>query len=957
MKSTRCARQLALLLLAAAISTLCGCTPDQEASLTVWVANDMVSLTDRTQRFDDHVILDPGRGAIRLFAAANEIVSFQLVIDAGPTGTEGVTVSFSTLSGSRGAKIAAGSTKAFRMLPIRVERHPPWYLRLVDAVPTPAGVYDPLVPIDTATGIQRFDLEPQQRLALWVDLHVPRGAAAGSYAGSVVVSSLTHGEWSAKLDLEVFAFVLPDARPVPAVGGFDHRQLFGAFLKRNGKPFDPIYLDRKSPPVRRGLLLMRRLMRLAHAHRLDLFDKQVRPLLKRDGTGDIRLAWDDYDAIVSPYLKGTAFEDGIGCAAWPVPFSQDWPDPDHYGGVGSETYARLAGKLLSACRRHLADGLQAGEQLFLWPSRGGPDGKAYGRHARLAALARKADPNTPILCQLPPAPPPQTGWRVPKGFRELADILAPPCDYLDPAVAAAAARPEHPLRGVWLSPGTPPYLPSLGLIATGPDVRAVPWFAMKYKCTGLFLPEVLHWSSDPFAPVAGAQSRLFYPGTVAGVEAPLPSVRLKRLRRGLQDIAYLWILQKRQRDRLARSQMDALVRYAGLAATGDNYLDPRLDGWAKDGETWILARRILAAEVQAVVSPETADRLRTLAHQVAWRQFHERTRALRVEQVRSFVGPAPDSRTDPPENLAVTVLLELYNGYAGPLKVRGEPANLPKGFRPAGKGGRAVTLPPASRKVIRLSAVGPGPLPTGANGRMPLPLRLSTDRSDPLEVAASVPFLVAGRAAKPPKIDGMLNDWPVRVGNTAQDFRLVGQRGTKGDGLAQRYTMVFVLRDESNLYLAFRCHEPNPAGMVVRPNNLVRYEQLLACREDLVEVLLDPGAKAKGPEDLFHLIVKPNGVLICERGVRTDPPLGRTGAWSARASVAIGTRKDVWTVELSVPLAVFGEGAKASFWRANFTRYATQGAEASSWSGAGRHFYDPRSLGTMFVGRWANSGP
>ena len=40
------------------------------------------------------------------------------------------------------------------------------------------------------------------------------------------------------------------------------------------------------------------------------------------------------------------------------------------------------------------------------------------------------------------------------------------------------------------------------------------------------------------------QEVVFYPGALAGIQGVLPSVRLKRLRRGLQDIAYLWLLQQ-----------------------------------------------------------------------------------------------------------------------------------------------------------------------------------------------------------------------------------------------------------------------------------------------------------------------------------------------------------------------------------------------------------------------------
>ena len=40
-----------------------------------------------------------------------------------------------------------------------------------------------------------------------------------------------------------------------------------------------------------------------------------------------------------------------------------------------------------------------------------------------------------------------------------------------------------------------------------------------------------------------------------------------------------------------------MTRYAGLAAAGDNYLDPRLDGWVQNPQTWRMARRLLAEEI------------------------------------------------------------------------------------------------------------------------------------------------------------------------------------------------------------------------------------------------------------------------------------------------------------------------------------------------------------------------
>ncbi|MGB2820180.1 MAG: hypothetical protein WBF17_04310 [Phycisphaerae bacterium] len=923
--------------------------------LGVWAASDMVGLTDRTKEVQDERLFDARRKTISLFAAANETLSFQVVVDPGPAGARDVRLAWSALSGPGRAAIPAERIRAFRMLPLRITEYPPWYLRLVEEVPAPAGTYDPLVPVDTSADGHSLNIDPNGRLALWMDLAVPRDAAAGDYSGTLRISAAGREQWTATLRLEVYSFVLPDARPVPAVGAFDHRELFGAFLTRDGKPFDPVYLDRRNPLVRRGLVLIRRLMRLAHDHRLDLFDTQVRPIMKRTGDGKLELQWQDYDAVVMPYLDGTAFDDRIGCAAWPVPLSEDWPEPEHYAGRSAQTYEKAVAALLAACRDHFAGNVQVRERMFIWPCRRAAGPEAYKRYAQLAAIARRVDPNTPILCRLPLSAPPGSPWLVPGDLRRLVDILAPPGDMLDPTVAASAVRPEHPLAGVWLAPAIPPYLPSLGVIARPADVRAMAWFGMKYGCTGLFLPDVLHWSTDPFAPIAGSETRLFYPGRIAGIEEPLPSVRLKRLRRGLQDIAYLWILRKRQRAGVARAMMNSLVRYAGLAATGDNYLDPRLDGWVDDGGTWVLARRILAEEVQAVVSPERAPRTRTLAHRLSWRKLEEQTRALKVEQVRSLVGPAAGSRTDPPEKLNVTILLDLFNQHGREADVRAELAELPRGWR-ASAAGLTMKIPPASRRVVRLEAVGPGPPPTKGNARMPVLIRLASNVEADRTIVASVGLLMVGRMNKPPKIDGLLDDWPLRAGNTARDFRLIGRRGRKGDGLAKRQTMAFVLRDEAKLYIAFRCEEPNLPGMVKRPSNSVRYEQLMAAGEDMVEMLFDPGGRASGPEDLYHLIVKPNGVLISERGVGCDPPLGRVRPWATFASLAIADRPGAWTVELAVPLAAFGDGAKEAIWRVNFTRYSTQGAEASSWSGAPRYFYDPRNLGTMFVGPAATGG-
>jgi len=926
---------------------LCGCDDGFDfgsigisGQLDAWVAGEMVNVSARTTPAVDPSVFDQAAGQVKLFAAGNETVSFQIVIDAGRSSVRGLDVVCGDFKSTRGGTIEAGNVSAFRAQAVRITRYPPWYLRLVDTVPGPTDYYDALVGLDSGDAGK---IKSSNRGVLWVDLHVPRNAVEGSYAGKLEVRSKTHSTWSAEIALEVYNFVLPDARPIATVGGFDSADLYAAMVKRDGKAFIPVRMDRKDPKVREGLVLMRQLMRLGHDHRLDLFDKGIEPLMRRDASGKVVMDWDDYDAIVKPYLDGSAFDDRIGCAAWPMPISTDWPVAQYYGGPDSQLYAKTVGAAVAEVRKHLPANDPLGKKMFYWPYRGGVSQSGYPAHARLAKIIRGSDRAGPILSQLPISPPALTRWRPGADFASLSDIRAARGEYFDHRTTASSST--HPLSGSWLAPGTAPYVPSLGVIATGADVRSIPWFAMKYNCRGLFLPEVLHWAGrDPFAEPAGAQTRLFYPGTRLGVKAVVPSVRLKRLRRGLQDIAYLWLMRQHGRHAAAESIINAMARYAGLDSAGDNYLDPRLDGWVQNPETWRMARKLLAEEIKSAVRGESADPDKQLiAQRIAWKLFDEKAHSIRVQQSRSQV-----TRIKGSDDLRITVTLELYNEHTRSVDVVVSMDKLPSGWKAIKNEVRITPFPPAQSTTVKLTASGRY-VPTGQAGKMTLPVTITTDVSRRKTIGATVSMIVAGRAHKPIAVDGVLKDWPMRKGNSCSNFKLIGRRGRRGDGLAERETMAFVLRDAKNLYVAFRCTEPRLGKMIIKPNNIVHYEQLMACREDLVELILDPGARAKGPEDLYHIVVKPNGVLLAERGIRTDPPLGRSAPWPVEAQIAVKKYNDLWVVEMAIPLSSMPQAASEELWGVNFTRFASQGCEASSWSEAPRCFYDPRNLGTMLL--------
>lgn len=909
------------------------------ANLDVWLAGDGTSVTDRTAKFADASISSDSRQA-DLFAAANEVVSFQVVIDA-PEGVSGLSFAASDLTGQIGPhkiSIPAAQVRTYRMLPVKVTQYPAWYLRLTGDDARACTYYDALLDTSSRPGGQPFDLGA--RSVFWVDVSVPGEALAGKYQGKLVIQSRSHRLHEIPLKLDVYDFQLPNARTTPAVGGFDHKMLFRTLIVRNGEGFEPSRMDRSNASVMEGLTAMRQLMVLSHQHRLDLFEKTMRPQLRYDAGGKVVLDWEDYENIVRPYLSGSAFDDRVGCPAWPAPFCEDWPDAEQMGGIGSETYKSAAFEMLTDSKRFFQS-LKASDQAFLWPCRDDVTQTGLDRHLQIAKAIRAVDSQTPILSQMPLLPPVQAGLKLDPQMGQFVDILATPGQWFTAAAGSKLRQPSHPLQGQLLAPGVPPFLPGLSMVSSPSDIRALAWFADKYGCSGLFLPEVLNWDGDVFNSPAGSETRLFYPGRQFGLEQVLPSARLKRLRRGLQDMSYLWILRQRQHGAIADDVSASLVRYGGIQASGDNYLDARLDGWVQDAATWEIARRLLAEEIQAAIHPHYSTSSTLLAQRVAWREFEERTRQVRVEQERASV-----RRDEGRGEFVASVTLDLYNELPQDATVEATLEELPSGWRMDAP----VKLPKLakhSRATLTLTARGPD-WPAAEGGKLPLRVAMNcAGRQSRLVVPAAL--LLSRTTPKAPRIDGSLDDWAVRAGNAAASFRVLGKRGRTGQGQANRATTAFVMHDQQNLYIAIRCEEPSLGDIFADSSNIVRYQQLMACGEDLVELILDPGCQAKTSDDLYHIVVKSNGIIVTEKGVGSDPPLGKPQAWPASVKAAVTKGDKAWIVELAIPLTSLGKAAQQPLWGVNFTRFATIDNEASGWSGFGRHFYDPRNLGSILL--------
>ena len=225
-----------LAMLALAIAC-CGCEPSKRAGglRSVWAVDD----GEKIFRENTDSPLKQGSGnsvwdgtRVTLFAAHNEVVAFQLILEAGDEGASEVNVEVSDLSnGSAAMRGSHPLPKPDEHVGAGVELFTEHYLHVetpsyndperggfnwtAKANPKLTGwIPDALIPFSAARGRggAPFDIEPNCNQGVWVDIYVPRdGCPAGSYEGTIAVTAGGEEVRSLPLSLEVLDFALPSA--------------------------------------------------------------------------------------------------------------------------------------------------------------------------------------------------------------------------------------------------------------------------------------------------------------------------------------------------------------------------------------------------------------------------------------------------------------------------------------------------------------------------------------------------------------------------------------------------------------------------------------------------------------------------------------------------------------------------------------------------------------------------
>ncbi|RKI75239.1 DUF4091 domain-containing protein [Corallococcus sp. AB049A] len=488
------------------------------AGPTAWGEGMMVKV-----RPDDTA---PGTATeVRLTAARNEFVSFQVALHGGDTGLKGVHARLPALEGPGSKTLTGPDVMLYRQTYLTT--------RQASVPGQPVGRWpDGLVPetdeiAREARNAFPFDVPAREARALWVDVHVPADAPPGEYSGTVTVEADGGFQRQVTARLTVVDARMPGTASLASAFPLSPGQVCLAHLG---------HADCSHAELQPLLV---RYQRLALEHRLTL------PKLFARMSGP--QAWSEFDATWGPLLDGTAPTRLSGARMT----SLEYTGPLTGAGLADfTTHLRERGWLDRAYAR-------IGDEP--------PHGSTFEQVQAAGTLVRQAAPGLRTLLTT------NSINLEAYALGPLVDIVVPLVNHLEGTepgfvgdqTATYGSFLSRPGTELWtyqscMSHGCAPGFPmpenqpgagwpSYLVDRPSAKARAMEWLTFLFGGTGelyyemaLMLPTA--WT-DQFHFNGNGDGTLFYPGTPAVIggttDVPLASLRLKLIRQGMQD--YEWL--------------------------------------------------------------------------------------------------------------------------------------------------------------------------------------------------------------------------------------------------------------------------------------------------------------------------------------------------------------------------------------------------------------------------------
>jgi len=583
---------------------------------------------------------------ITIFGGRNEVVAFNLIIEAGSGGANNVTVSFNSLTGPSGVTITSSKATGdgvFNWVGRNIELFYVRYLQIKGLSIASWGTYDErhtpqrmrrpwtgngvgsgtwqdrpdhdkfypdiAVPLEL---VPSFNIAAGQNQSIWVDVYIPKNVPAGNYLGRVLVQENGALVGSVPVQLKLYNFTLPDVPNSKTMVVLDVPNINHRFLG-NSYP---------NPSAATSLLRDRHFM-LAHRHRISLIGDDLVSDCNQPGDqpcpdwvprldGTLFTASNGYDGpgvgagnnvySIGTYgtwswNKGTEADMDAHTDAWETWFSQNAPTTDHFLYLIDESTNTAQ---IQTWSQWILNNPGPGQQL-----------RSMATVSLLTAAAQT--PSLDIVTTV-------FNVGIPAQWQPLADQYT-----------------NDPRKRFFLYNG---YRPSVGTTATEDD-----GIALRERAWGQYKKHIQRWfywdstyydnyqggtgetnvfrvaqtfgglsGADPIKGQTGwnydnGEGVLFYPGTDTvfpsdsyGVMGPFASLRLKYWRRGIQDVDYLTManaINSATTQNIVNQIVPKVLWEYGVTNPSDPTYVVTDMSWSNNPDVWEAARAQLAAILDA----------------------------------------------------------------------------------------------------------------------------------------------------------------------------------------------------------------------------------------------------------------------------------------------------------------------------------------------------------------------
>jgi hypothetical protein len=589
---------------------------------------------------------------VTLFGANNEVVAFNLTLEAPETAANDVSVTFDSLTGPNGATINSSPTTGddvfnflgrnielfyVRYLQIKGlsvdlaynqydERHIPERLRRPwtgegegsgswEDRPDHNKFYpDIAVPLEL---VSDFDIAAGENQSIWVDIYIPKDAEAGLYTGAVTVHEGGDTAHAVPVELTVRDFTLPDLPSAKTMLYVESEEVSDQYLGQR-------YLETDDPAYTQALALDDRHFQLAHRHKISLIGdmNDSTPGEQMDDAWTARLSGE----LFTPDRGYAGVGVGVGNNVYSIGTYGSWPWQD---GTQADMWTNADEWVTWFEDQSFA----TPTEYFLYLE-DEPDADRFPDLQQWAEWIHGNPGPGERLKSLVTIPLPDAMAEIPD-----LDITASGSDIgiaseWDSALESLRADPEKLL---YFYNGTRPATGSFAIEDDGVALRMIPWAQRKleidrwfywastyytnYACygyedpagqTNVFQQAQTFGCADEDDESLGesgwnyfnGDGVLFYPGTDSlypddsyGVQGPFASLRLKHWRRGIQDADYLAMAAEIDPQRVQEivDEMVPTVLWEYGVTDPEDPTYVRTDiSWSTDPDDWEAARAELA---------------------------------------------------------------------------------------------------------------------------------------------------------------------------------------------------------------------------------------------------------------------------------------------------------------------------------------------------------------------------